>query len=109
MRRCRKLEQKTHEPFVAGGAPVVVHLRDVQGQAMVDQRVLHLGACAGNLVVGLCKFLQVMMAGDLRVHVTLICATPEHFQDDLRVLGIVLVPRVEHRFAIPRPVPRNGC
>lgn len=42
------------------------------------------------------------MAGDLRVHVTLIGATPEHLQDDLRVLGIVLVPRVEHRFALPR-------
>lgn len=35
--RRRKLEQKTHEPFVAGGAPVAVHLREVQGQAVVDQ------------------------------------------------------------------------
>src|SRR5215470_16017958 len=42
------------------------------------------------------------MAGDHRVDVTLHRAALEHLEDHARILGIVLVPGVEHRLTIAR-------
>src|ERR1017187_1532232 len=99
---CRRweFEQKSDEPFVAGCGPVAMHLWEIQRQAMVDQRMLDLSTCPGYLVVRLGQFLQVVVAGEHRIDITLERATTQHLENHGSVLGVVLVPRVEHRLAI---------
>ena len=50
--------------------------------------------------MGLRKLLQVVDAGGERADIALRGADPQHVQDDLRVLGIVLVPPIVQR--LPR-------
>ena len=64
--------------------------------------MLDLGACPRDLVVGLGELLQVVVPGEHRIDVALDRATTQHLQDHGGVLGVVLVPGVEHCLAIPR-------
>ena len=51
--------------------------------------------------MGLRELLQVVDTRGERVDVTLRRANPQHVQEDLRVLGVVLVPAVVQRLARP--------
>ena len=49
--------------------------------------------------MGLREFLQVIDARGERVHIALRRTDPQHVEDDLRVLGVVLVPAIVQRLA----------
>ena len=53
----------------------------------------------GDRLVGLREFLQVIDARGERVDVALRRTDPQHVEDDLRVLGVVLVPAIVQRLA----------
>src|SRR6266496_2883432 len=106
MRRCRKLQQESNKPLVSRRRPVPMHFGEVQRQPVVDQRVLDLRARPRNLVVGLGQLLQIVASSKHRIDITLERAATEHLQNYCGILGIVLVPGVEHRLAIARL--RNG-
>ncbi len=62
--------------------------------------MLKLGSGARDLVIGLGDLLQVVVAGNYWFIVCLHIAALEHFQNYDCVLGVVLVPGIEHRFPI---------
>lgn len=79
----------------AAGAPEPVHLGEVERHVMIEDRMLHPGPCSRNLVIRLGEFLQIVVAGEQRVHIRLHLALLHHLQDDRGVLGVILVPGVE--------------
>lgn len=68
---------------------------------MGEDPVLGLGLCLGNGLVRLRHLLQIVDACGQRIDVALGRADPEHMQDHLGILGIILVPAIVQRFACP--------
>ena len=92
------LEQR-QEPVAAGVASEPLDLGKVQRQVMGQHAMPHLGLGPRDRFMGLRQLLQIVDAGPQRVVVDARRADPEHVQDHLGVLGIVLVPAVVQRLA----------
>ena len=73
-------------------------LGEIERQVVSQDPVERLGLHARDGVVGLGQLLDIVGARDQRIIVALNQTNPEHVQDDLRVLGIVLVPPIVERF-----------
>jgi hypothetical protein len=95
-----KLHEETDEPIISAGVPEALDLREMQRQVMCNDPVAQLGAGAGYLLVGLGDLLEIVRALDQRVVVLLRYPLLEQLENHLRILGVILVPAVEHRVAI---------
>ena len=66
---------------------------------LCDETVLEPHLPKGDLLISVGDLLQVLMPGHERVEITLRGPVLEQMQNDLRVLRIVLVPRVVQGFS----------
>jgi hypothetical protein len=99
---CWEPREEGHKPLDARRLPVPCDLRKVQRQVVVEQAIGQAFARQRHLTIGLRQFLQVVMPGEQRFVIVLDQAVLQELQDHRRVLGVVLVPRIEHRFPVPR-------
>jgi hypothetical protein len=91
-------------------------LRKVQLQVMRQDAVRGLRLGLRDRLVGLRQLLEIVDAGNQRVDIGLRDADPQHVQNDLGTLGIVLVPTVVQRLSRPgqcdggdQPQLKAGC
>src|SRR3546814_7481414 len=73
---------------------VALDIRKIQRQIMRQNPVPCLGLRLGNGFVCLRHLLQIVDARGQRIDIALGRADPQHMQDLLRVLGIILVPAI---------------
>ncbi|GGO33065.1 hypothetical protein GCM10010991_21860 [Gemmobacter aquaticus] len=83
-----------------------VRLGKIQWQVMGQDTMPQFRLRPRDHLVGLRQFLDVASAGDQRVVKDLDRTDLQHVQNDLRILGIVLVPAVVQRF--PRAGESDG-
>lgn len=84
-----------------------IGLREVERQVVSQDTMPQLGFRPRDDIVGLRQLLNVVRPLDQRIVVELFGADPEHVQDDLRVLRIVLVPAIVQRFPGPGETDRR--
>ena len=72
--------------------------RQIAKQSPAGQWVPKFGLRLGNDIVGLGKLLNVVRTLHQWVMVKLLVPDPHHMQDDLGVLGVILVPNVVECF-----------
>jgi hypothetical protein len=97
--RSWEAQKQIDQPVAAIRADETFDLGKVQLKVMIAQAVPDAGPRQRDLVVGLGQFLRVIGAVDHRIVPDLAQPGLEQVQNDLRILGIVLVPRVVHRLA----------
>lgn len=87
------------EPVGSAVACEAGDLGEVQRQVVGQDPVPGLRLHPGDRLVSLRELLQVIDARGERIDVALRRTDPQHVQDDLRVLGVVLVPAIVQRLA----------
>jgi hypothetical protein len=92
--RRRKLLEESQEPVAAGVASEARDLRKVEWQVMRQEPMPELSLRLRDHLVCLRQLLDVVDARNERINVGLRGADPQHVQDDLCILRIVLVPAV---------------
>ncbi len=97
--RCRKGSQQLQQPLGTRGMVVALDFGEIERQIMREQAMLGARLFQGDLRVGQRQFLKVMDVMDQRIVEVLGKPGFEQMQQDLRVLGIVLIPGVVHGLA----------
>lgn len=82
-----------------GCFPEAIDLGKIQRQLVRQDTVLDLGLGPGDRFMCLRQFLHVVDAGPQRIMVELCRLHPEHVQDHVCILWIVLVPAIVQRFS----------
>ena len=95
----REALEERQEPVGAAVAGEAVDLGEVQRQVVGQDAMPGLGLGFRDRLVGLRQLLQIVDPGCERIDIALGGTDPEHVQDDLRVLRVVLVPAVVQRLA----------
>ena len=87
-------EQQFGEPLGPRAVQIALRFGKVQRQMVRHEAVLEPHLPQGDLLVGIGHLLQVLMPGHERIEIPLRRPVLQQMQNDLRVLRIVLVPRV---------------
>ena len=99
--RYREALEEGEGPVAAGVVPEPLDFGEVERQVVGLQAMERLGLGLGHYLMGHRQLLNVVDPVHQRVVVRLGRPDPQHVQDDLGILGIVLVPAVVQR--LPRP------
>lgn len=92
--RGRVALKEGQEPVGPRRAVEAIGLREVERQVVSQDTMPQLSFRPRDDIVGFRQLLDVVRPLDQRIVVELFSADPEHVQDDLRVLRIVLVPAI---------------
>ncbi len=95
--RCTR--RLVNKPIAAAVSTKAIDLRKIQRQVVRQDTVLDLGLGPGDRFMCLRQLRHIVDAGPQRIMVDLRRLDPEHVQDHLRKLGIVLVPTVMQSFS----------
>lgn len=95
----RESFEQSKEPVGSAVASEAFNLREIERQVVGQDAMPCLRLSLGDRLVRFRHLLQVVDPGGERIDVSLGGANPQHVQDHLRILGIVLVPAIVQSLA----------